>query len=263
MNRYRILICTDLEGPAGVNLWSQTREEGPAKRHAMHLLTQELNAAVEGILEADPECEILVTDGHGSGGLLYEEVHESVRVLMKGILDIPLWEVFSPEKFDAFMFVGQHAMAGVPNAPLNHTFSSRTIEYYKLNGELIGETGMHAARFGEAGVPTIFLSGDDKSCEEVQAIIPGIVTVETKVGTGVQSAIHLSAPESRRRTREGARRAIQQARSIQPYRVQAPYCLEIRVLEGVSLEYYLKDGRFTKLDERTVTRTANTFRELI
>lgn len=263
MKRYRVFICTDLEGPAGVNLWSQTRETGPAKEQAMHLLTQELNAAVEGILNAEPNCEITVIDGHGSGGLLYEEVHESVRVLMKGVLDQSLWEVFPPEQFDAFMFVGQHAMAGVPNAPLNHTFSSRTIEYYKLNGQFVGEIGMHAARFGEAGVPTIFLSGDDKACAEAQAIIPQIVTVETKVGTGVQSAIHLSAVESRRRTREGARRAIQQAKSIAPYRVQAPYTLEIRVLEGVSLEYYLENGRFTQLDERTVTRTANTFKELV
>jgi D-aminopeptidase len=45
---------TDLEGPAGVNRWIQTREgETPEKAAAMRLLTAEVNAAIKGIHEAD------------------------------------------------------------------------------------------------------------------------------------------------------------------------------------------------------------------
>lgn len=252
MKSYRIFICTDLEGPAGVNLWSQTREgDGEAKLQAMHLLTQELNAAVEGILEAAPGAEIVAIDGHGDGGLLYEEVHPAVRVMMKGVPDRPLWQNFNLRDYDCLMLVGQHAMEGTPNAPLCHTFSSRVIEHYKLNGQLIGETGMHAARFGEVGVPFVFLSGDDKACREAEALVPQVITVETKVGLGVQSAIHLSAVESRKRTREGARLAIERIKNIPAYRVPGPYEVEVRLKEGVSADNFVKSGKYSRVDDRT------------
>jgi len=35
----RHFVVTDLEGPAGVWRWQQTREEGPPKTAAMRLLT--------------------------------------------------------------------------------------------------------------------------------------------------------------------------------------------------------------------------------
>ncbi|MSR65233.1 MAG: hypothetical protein EXS18_05565 [Verrucomicrobiae bacterium] len=51
----KFYILTDLEGPAGVSLWSQTREASNVnKLFAMDLLTEEVNAAVEGILDVHP-----------------------------------------------------------------------------------------------------------------------------------------------------------------------------------------------------------------
>jgi len=41
--------------------------------------------------------------------------------------------------YDAAMMIGQHAMCGVETGNLNHTQCQATIEYYKLNGRLIGE----------------------------------------------------------------------------------------------------------------------------
>lgn len=259
----RIYILTDLEGPAGVNLWAQTREgDTPQKREAMHLLTQETNAAIEGVLQAAPESEIFVLDGHGSGGLLFEELHSAAQVFMHGSIPNRTCYIDAVMPCDALMFVGQHAMAGVVDGPLCHTFSSRTIEYYKLNGELIGETGCIAARFGERGVPTIFLAGDNRACEEVEAVIPGIVTVATKQGLGVQYALHLSAHESRRRIREGAAQAIARIGEIGPYRIAGPCELEIRVLEGVGLDSYLNSEKYQQVDERTVVRQGATVEEL-
>lgn len=251
----KIFILTDLEGPAGVNRWAQTREgDTPQKREAMHLLTQETNAAIEGVLQAAPDCEITVLDGHGSGGLLFEELHGAARVLMNGALPDRRSYLDAAGPYDALMFVGQHAMAGVLDGPLCHTFSSKTIEYYKLNGEFVGEIGCTSARFGERGVPTIFLAGDHRACEEAEAIIPGIVTVATKQGLGVQYALHLSAEESRRRIREGAAQSISRISAIKPRIVAGPCELEVRVLEGVSTEHYLQSEKYEQLDERTFLR---------
>src|ERR1041385_2301860 len=196
----KIYIMTDLEGPAGVNRWIQTREgETPEKIAAMRLLTAEVNAAVEGIYEADPDADVMVYDGHGAGGLVFEELCPRVQVIMHGR------DMRTPygldSTFDALFFVGQHAMAGTPNAPLCHSYSSRRIEYYKLNGHLIGEIGCLAAIAGAMGVPTVFLSGDDKACAEATALNPQMVTVATKQGLGIELALHLSASRARQAIR--------------------------------------------------------------
>ncbi|HWL52799.1 MAG TPA: M55 family metallopeptidase [Chthoniobacteraceae bacterium] len=258
----KIYIVTDLEGPAGVNRWIQTREgENPEKHAAMRLLTREVNAAIDGILDAEPQAEIVVLDGHGSGGLWFDELHPSARYIMRGTGGLASFYATGPS-FDGLMFVGQHAMAGLPQAPLCHTFSSRTVEWYRLNGELIGETGMIAAFFGERGVPTLFLSGDDFACREAEAIIPGIVTVATKEGLAVEQALHLSAEEARRQIRRGTTEAIRKIGAIAPYRVSAPYELEIRLLPGIDPTPYVAEGRYQLVGEQTVRRCADRMEDL-
>ena len=185
----KIYIVTDLEGPAGVNMWVQTREGAtPENLAAKHLLTAETNAAIDGILDANSDAEIIVMDGHGSGGLIFELLHPRAKYIMHGVRDAGYNSFADAALYDALMFVGQHAMAGTPAAPLCHTFSSRSIEYYKLNGQFIGETGYIAALFGYYNVPAIFLSGDDKACIEAKSHVPNIVTVPVKEGLGVQFA---------------------------------------------------------------------------
>ncbi|MCA1595694.1 MAG: M55 family metallopeptidase, partial [Chloroflexi bacterium] len=129
----KVFIVTDLEGPAGVNRWAQTREgDTPLKRAAMRLLTAEVNAAIDGILDAESESQVVVWDGHGDGGLVYEELHDRAESIMRGGGQRPPYGLDS--SYDALFLVGQHAMAGTPDAPLCHTYSSRTVEYYRLNG---------------------------------------------------------------------------------------------------------------------------------
>ena len=80
----KIYILTDLEGVAMVSRFSQTREEGPQKETAMRLLTQELNAAVDGILDVEADAEIVVWDGHGTGGIDVLEFHPQAEVNCAG-----------------------------------------------------------------------------------------------------------------------------------------------------------------------------------
>jgi D-amino peptidase len=243
----RHFLLTDLEGPAGVWLWRQTREEGPAKERAMHLLTQEVAAVTEGILQADSEAEVLVWDGHGSGGLIYEELHQRL-LYVPG--QVPLLRALQ-RGVDALYFVGQHAMAGTPEAPLCHTNSSLSVAAYRLNGTPVGEFGCRAALAGELGIPTVFLSGDDKAVAEARALVPAIVAVVTKEGLGIQAAIHLSHAESCRRLERGARQAAEQVGAIAPYRVPGPYVLHVDALVGHEVDGYLARGA-----RRQDTRTA-------
>jgi D-amino peptidase len=152
-------------------------------------------------------------------------------------------------------------MADTPNAPLCHTYSSRTVSHYKLNGNLVGEIGCVAAMAGAMGVPVIFLSGDDKACAEAHAVIPGIVTVATKQGLGVELALHLSAERARREIRAGAARAVRVLPEITPLAMAAPYELEIRVQEGCSIGGYLERG-MERIDARTVVKRSPDLIEL-
>ena len=227
------------------------------------MLTAETNAAIDGILDAEPECDITVMDGHGSGGLIYELLHSRAKYIMHGVRDAGYPTFGNVSSFDALMFIGQHAMAGTPAAPLCHTFSSKTIEYYKLNGKLIGEIGYIAAQFGYYDVPTIFLSGDDKACTEAKAHIPLIITAPTKEGLGVQFAMHLSAEAARHQIRGGTTEATRRINEIPPFRIEGPCTLEIRVLEDVDIQHWLSSGKYEKVDDRTVIQRAESILDLV
>ena len=244
----KIYILTDLEGVAMVSRFSQTREEGPQKQAAMKLLTQEVNAAVDGILDVEADAEIVVWDGHGTGGIDALAFHPKAKLIARGPIRPPY---YLDEGYDALFFLGQHAMAGTPNAPLSHTYSSLSIEYYKLNGKMIGEFGCRAALAGTFDVPTVFISGDDKAVAEAKQLIPGIYGVETKQGLGQELALHLSPQRSRELIRETAATACRNITEIPPFKIDPPYEFEVRVLEGKSIDRYLERGA-EKIDDRTV-----------
>lgn len=255
----KIYILTDLEGVAMVSRFDQTREpDAPGKPAAMKLLTWEVNAAVDGILSVDPKAEVIVWDGHGSGGLDILEFHPQAKLIARGPIQPPY---YLDETFDAQFFVGQHAMAGTPAAPLSHTYSSKSIEYYKLNGIFVGEFGCRAAMAGVFKVPTVFISGDDKAVAEAKALIPNIFSVVTKEGLGQELAIHLSPQRSRELIRQTAAEACKHIAEIAPFKIEPPYELEVRVFEGISIAGYLKRGA-AQLDARTVVKRSDNICEL-
>ncbi|MDF2669948.1 MAG: peptidase D-aminopeptidase, partial [Paenibacillus sp.] len=237
------------EGPAGVDSFTQTRpNDGFPERveAAKKLLAREVNACIEGIRSIYEDCRIDVWDGHGPGGLNAEDLVGG-NYLREG----------QPYKnlhgYDALLFVGQHAMAGTINGPLRHTYSSLTIAYYKLNGTFIGEFGARALIAGLQGVPTIFLSGDDKAALEARMFVPNIVTATVKQGRGVEAADHLSVEEACRVIREGAADAVQRVSEIQPFiEITAPFVLEIGYLNPIQENAYLTEPDVERINDRTV-----------
>ena len=133
-------------------------------------------------------------------------------------------------------------MAGTPNAPLCHTYSSREVKSYHLNDEEVGEFGCRVLLAASVGVPTIFLSGDDQAVAEARAFLPGIVTVTTKTGLGIEWALHRSPQESRRRIRQSVRQACHKPLpKTLPHR-DPPYALKVTLLEGVNPKPWIARG---------------------
>ena len=246
----KVFVITDLEGPALVSRFAQTRDyqdEPERKREAMRLLTGEVNAAVDGILEACPDAEVVVWDGHGGGGIDLMAFHPRAQLIPRGPIQPPY---YLDRSFQALFFVGQHAMAGTPGAPLCHTYSSRRVASYTLNGRPVGEFGARALMAGALGVPTVFVSGDDKMADEARALVPRIHAAVVKRGLGLELALHLSHAAACALVRQTARAAAREAGTIPAPVLPPPYTLNVRVQEGVALDPYLARGA-TAVDERT------------
>ena len=252
----KIFILTDIEGVAGVVQWEHGGPTGRYYERSKRLLTEEVNAAIQGAL-ATGATEILVWDGHGPGGMDPELLHPEAKLLFgKG----------SPrthgldESFDALFVVGQHAMNLTPDANLCHSYSSRAIHRMLLNGQEIGELGMRIIQAGRLGVPVALVTGDDKVCAEAVALVGDVETVAVKVSTSRESAICLHPIKAREAIREGAIRAMRRLPNLKPYLPDGPFEL---VTERYRISPDNPDDRSwdRPIAERTVV-TAEDFLEI-
>jgi D-amino peptidase len=261
----RICIMTDIEGTAGVSSFEgQTYPAAKYLDDCRKLAMAEVNAAVDGFLEAGA-TDILIVDGHGCGGLWYEHMHPEAKMLhgRPG----PPRSVTDPiiSKYDATAIVGQHAMAGVPTSTLNHTQSSKAIDYIKLNGRLIGEIAQWALYWGSYGIPMIYLTGEDDACKEASEFVPGIHTVSVKQGLSRQAAISVSKEKARTLIRAGAKEALQQHKSkpVAPLVWPGPFTVEKRYFHTENADGYDRHPSAKRLDGQTVRITGEHIRDVI
>lgn len=250
----KVYVCTDLEGVSGVTSFDkQVQADSPYYDDARKLLTAEVNAAAEGMLE-EGVTDVLVLDGHGPGAIRFEDLHPTIKLLHGRpiVLENALRQTL--KGYDVAMMIGQHAMAGVQDGTLNHTQNSRTIEYYKLNGQPIGEIAQFALCCGALGVPMIFLSGDRAACREAEELIAGMTTVSVKEGLTRTAAISFAPAEARRRIREGVKRALATHREkpIAPLVWPSPFVLEKRYFYTEVADAYHSCPFATRIDAKTV-----------
>ncbi len=261
----KVLIGTDIEGVAGVVSFApQTGADSRYYEDAKKLLTAEVNAAIEGLLESGAD-DILVCDGHGPGAIHFESLHPKAK-LLHGRPCAPIDvrnEVY--KSCDVTVMIGQHAMAGVKTGNLNHTQNSSSIDYYKLNGNKIGEIAQWALRAGALGIPMIFLSGDEAACHEAEELIDGIETAAVKQGLGRNSAISLSAQAAAEKIRTGIATALKKhiAQPLKPFTLNGPFVLEKRFLHTDVADMFVADPRYKRIDSQTVQITSDNILDVI
>jgi D-amino peptidase len=224
----RVYISVDMEGVAGVVHEDQTDPIDP--RHAgeynrfRRLMTAEANAAVEGAVAAGANT-VLVNDSHWlMRNLLAEELHPAAELLSGGPKIRSMVEGVE-EGFDAALFIGYHARAGVRHAVIDHTYTSR-VHAARLNGRPAGELAFNAAMAGTYGVPVALVSGDQALAEEALDLLGNSVeAVIVKRGVGRFAARSVHPTEACRRIREGAVAALR--RPHEPFRLASPIRLEV------------------------------------
>lgn len=255
----KIYVQTDLEGVACVTRWDQTGPGEPGYAQACRLMTEELRACVAGIRSADAEADIWVCDSHGPGAIDIERFPRGARLMSRGPKPA---HHYLDASFDAMFFFGQHAMAGARDANLAHTYSSRNIEYYRLNGQEMGEFGCLAAIAGSFGVPTVFVSGDDKMIEEARSLVPGIYGAQVKVGLALQYALSLAPEDARDLVRDVAAEATRHSGEVAPLVLNGPpYTHEVCIWARTDSVDWLRRG-YAQTGARTFVKSAERLEDL-
>ena len=212
----KIMVMTDMEGVAGIlNHDDWVTPHGRFYAKGQRFLTEEVNAAVDGLLEGGAE-EVIVIDGHGYGGIDPELLDERVK-LIRGTGE-KVWPWWLDQTFEGLAFVGQHAKAGTPYSHITHTQGFNYVDL-TINDVSIGEYGQLALCAMELKIPTILACGENAFVKEAEKLTPGVVTVAVKwgllpdgldqldtekYGRAKLSAIHLSPKRVRCLIREAA-----------------------------------------------------------
>ena len=176
----RILIALDLEGVNNVvgepymGLSKQTEQWFVARQQAI----VEVNAAADALFDAGAET-VALWDNHGGGNNIEGDKLDSRIELLSPDLKQPRMS-FAKGNFDCVCYFGYHAMEGTLGGVLAHTMSSKTVQYYKLNGHYIGEVDMDAYIAAEHGMPSRFFAGGDIACSQAKRAVSDIITVTTK-----------------------------------------------------------------------------------
>lgn len=250
----KIYVMTDLEGAAGVvDFETQGYDTGKYYEKAKELLTEEVNASARGAIEAGAK-EILVVDGHGSGGIVFENILPEIR-LLHGRPVPSLWAIDSG--WDAMFLLAHHAMNGVEDGNLNHSYSSQTVVNMFLNGKPIGEIGMNIYLAGWYDIPCVLITGDEAACREGKAYVPGVEKAVVKWGLNRTCAISLSPVKAREIIQESSYKAVKKAKDVPPVKIKGKCEFVIEYISSAhafshsqQLGVELIDGRRTRITGR-------------
>ncbi len=166
----KLLISADMEGVSGLVHPTETNPGGYDYERGRALMTADVNAAVAGVLEAEPSAEVLVADAHGPfRNLLPEDLDRRVRLVRGKPRTLGMLAGLDDET-DAVLFVGYHARAGEGPAVLAHTMSDAILDV-RVDGRSMGEIGLNAAMAGHHGAAVVMLTGDDSACNELLELV--------------------------------------------------------------------------------------------
>jgi D-amino peptidase len=222
----KLFISADMEGVSSVYKNIQTSPNEKAWEEARKLMTDEVNAAVEGALEAGV-TDVVICDSHASGeNLISESLHPSSKLVRGTTKTLGMMEGLD-SSCDAVFLLGCHAKAGTKDATLPHTYSSRTVYEVRVNGVQFGEIGLNAALAGQFGVPVVLVSGDQSVCAEARKMIRGVTTFQTKAALSGTSILGAVPQVVRDGMREAAKKAIERRKNVKVLRVKTPVKVEI------------------------------------
>lgn len=250
MNKY--LISADIEGITGVIGKEFMKENGRYYQIACKYMLSDVNAVIQGILNADSEAEILVRDAHGMAAvnLNLEHLHPKAS-LIQGWGSIQNMVTGLDKDFKGVFFVGFHAGGENIDGVLAHTVSSM-VHSIKVNGKLLNEAGIFALYAGLHDVPVAFISGDDHAIKEAKEQLGDIVGVVVKESLNRGSAKSLSLTQAAALLEKNAALAVDELKQnkFKPFKMSSPVTMEIKFYDsGVRISPFRNLSEILKFDD--------------
>ncbi|QZY55896.1 M55 family metallopeptidase [Crassaminicella profunda] len=223
----KIFISADIEGIGGVVQGVQTKVGNGDYEKARILMTQEVNAAIDGALEAGAK-EMVVNDSHGGmRNLLVEDLREEATVIcgkpkknsMMAGLD---------QTFDAILCIGYHPMAK-HDGTLSHTISGYAFSDIQINGKSYGESGIYGALAGSFGVPVVLFSGDDALEMEVKRDFPKVQVAVVKENIAANCAKCMHPNKARALIKEKVKHALKELKNMELFQLKGPLDMKIKL----------------------------------
>ncbi|KPK65369.1 MAG: hypothetical protein AMS21_04920 [Gemmatimonas sp. SG8_38_2] len=223
----KIYISADMEGVVGVVTGDQLGPSGFEYAKAREFMTAEVNAAIQGALDAGA-TEIVISDSHGNGeNLLIERLPKDVFLIRSWPRPLMMMEGID-ETFDAAIFIGYHASTTNPHGVRAHTISSGRLADIRLNGVSMPEAGINAAIAGHFGVPVVMISGDDVIVEEARSLLGDIESAVVKEAISFHSAKTLMPEVAYELIRQKVKSAVERLEDFEPWELETPITLDVR-----------------------------------
>jgi D-amino peptidase len=236
--------------------------EGHEFERGRRFLTGDVNAAIAGAFDGGA-TEVVVNESHWMmRNMLTEEIDHRATVI-RGIVKRGCMMEGLDESFGAIFFVGYHSKHGVTNGVMNHAMLGKEIQNLYMNGQAVGEMAVNAAFAGQLGVPVVLVTGDQTAAQEAHELFgkENIETVAVKEGLGRFTARLLHPMVAQERIRDGAKRAVERAAKITPYRVGLPACMGFEFTSTAMAEVCSWIPTVRRLGPRTVEFEFNDWRE--
>ncbi|MBL8086654.1 MAG: M55 family metallopeptidase [Chthonomonas sp.] len=260
----KVYISADIEGVTGLVSWSQCGR--PNSDHydyqwARARLTEDVNAAIRGARAGGAE-HVVVKDSHGnSKNLLIDQLEPGIELVSGHGARQGGMMVGIDRTFACAMLIGYHAMAGTPNAIMEHTLTGYVHRMW-INGMPSGEIGLSTALAGCFDVPVVCISSDRAGCEEAAALIPGIATAVVKEGFGRFMGRVLHPAETGPMIEEAARHGVEECGRFDPWLPDVPTTVRIEFNRTEETDAALKLIGTRRLDGYTVEYTGDSWAEV-
>ena len=221
----KVFISSDMEGTAGVVDWSQCLPGEPEYEHYRGLLLDEVNAAIEGAAAAGA-TEFLVNDSHSSmANLRPDRLAHRARYLSGRHKPMYMMQGLDAT-YDAVFFVSYHGSMST-SSPLSHTYNPRAVAEVRLDGVVVGESGINALVARAYDVPVVLVTGDDVTAAEAARTCPGVHAAVVKTAVSRFAAESLHPDDACELIRSTAQQALSSLSQAQAPAITLPATLEV------------------------------------
>ncbi len=222
------LLAVDLEGAHGVigepycGLLPGMAEYEKAVKN----VTEEVNAAVDALFGVGA-TKVYVWDNHGNlDNLDFSKVDARAEKIKPESNSVGRMDFLRNSSVSGVLFIGYHAREGSLGGVLAHTYSSESVQYYKIDGKQVGEFDIDGIIAETFGVSVVFLAGDDVCAAQFSKSYPQALIAVTKIGKGRNAAEFLSWETVSEEIRRNVAKAAQ--KRIRPDGNRFPCSVEVR-----------------------------------